>query len=87
MYLHLGMDTVVPKRDIVGIFDTDNTTSSRITRNFLAHAEKSGNIVDISGNLPKSFVLCERDGKRTVYLSQLSSHTLLKRSNAELPNE
>lgn len=87
MYLHLGMEIVVPTREIVGIFDADNTTSSKITRDFLAAAEKGGDIVDVSGDLPKSFILCENKGKRKVYLSQLSSQTLLKRSAAELPNE
>ena len=82
MYLYLGQDIVVPKNDVIGVFDLDNTTSSGITRKFLEKAEKSGRVVDVSGELPKSFVLCRRNGKRTnetVYLSQLSSATLLKR--------
>ena len=29
MYLHLGQETVVRERDIIGIFDLDNTTVSR----------------------------------------------------------
>ena len=87
MYLHLGMDTVVPKKEIIGIFDTDNATSSKITRDFLAAAERGGEIVDISGDLPKSFILCERAGERKVYLSQLSAQTLLRRSTNELPGE
>ena len=31
MYLHLGQSVVVPHRDVVGIFDLDNTTWSRRT--------------------------------------------------------
>ena len=70
MYLHLGSSVVIRQRDVVGIFDLDNTTSSRITRDFLT----------VGDDLPKSFLLC-RDGagETTVYLSQLSSATLLKR--------
>lgn len=26
MYLHLGQDTIVNQRDIVGVFDMDNST-------------------------------------------------------------
>ena len=83
MYLYLGQDMVVPKKDVIGVFDLDNTTSSDITRKFLGKAEKEDKVVDVSGELPKAFVLfCEtgqkaRDGK--VYLSQLASATLLKR--------
>lgn len=80
MYLHLGQNVVVPTKSVVAVFDMDNATSSHITRKFLADAEKSGKVVNISEDIPKSFVLC-RDGKKTViYLSQLSSSTLLKRS-------
>ena len=38
MYLHLGSSVVIRQRDVVGIFDLDNTTSSRITRDFLTQA-------------------------------------------------
>ena len=42
MYLHLGQETVVRERDIIGIFDLDNTTVSRHTRKTLNEAEKAG---------------------------------------------
>ena len=79
MYLHLGQNVVVPQSAVVGIFDLDNTTQSHITRTFLNEAERKGQIVNISEDLPKSFILCEENGERTVYLSQLASSTLLKR--------
>ena len=80
MYLHLGSSVVVPQRDVLGIFDLDNTTYSRITRDFLASAEVLGQVVAMGEDLPKSFILCrDRTGKETVYLSQLSPATLLKR--------
>ena len=83
MYLHLGNDVVVRKDEILGVFDLDNTSQSIITRNYLSAAEKSGSLVNAAGaELPKSFVVCSRDGKQTVYLSQLNSSTLLKRSDS-----
>ena len=36
MYLHLGGSAVVHQRDIIGVFDLDNSTSSHLTRAFLA---------------------------------------------------
>ena len=80
MYLHLGSSVVIRQRDVVGIFDLDNTTSSRITRDLLTRAQQEGRVVTVGDDLPKSFLLC-RDGagKTTAYLSQLSSATLLKR--------
>ena len=70
MYLHLGQDTVVRDCDIIGIFDLDITTQSIRTRNYLNTAEKRGEV---------------RYGQRAdqrVYISQLSTATLLKRSQS-----
>ncbi|MGI5965926.1 MULTISPECIES: extracellular matrix regulator RemB [Anaerotruncus] len=81
MYLHLGQDTVIRTDDIVGIFDLENTTISRNTKDFLSRAEKSGQVVNVSYELPKSFVICAQ-GRRdpTVYITQISSTTLKKRA-------
>lgn len=84
MYLHLGNDVAVRKSEVVGIFDLDNTSQSALTRRFLAAAEKSGRVVNAAGfELPKSFVVCSDGAQQTVYLSQLNSSTLLRRSDSE----
>ena len=84
MYLHLGNDVVVRKNEIVGVFDLDNTTQSALTRRYLAAAEKNGCVTNAAGDeLPKSFVVCAHGDRQTVYLSQLNSSTLLKRSESE----
>jgi hypothetical protein len=83
-YLYLGQNVVVPKKNVIAVFDLDNTSTSRITREFLAAAEKAGEVSDVSGELPKSFVLTETGGKRTCYLSQLNPSTLLKRWDSPL---
>lgn len=83
MYLHLGNDVAVRKTEILGIFDLDNTSQSVITRRFLSSAEKNGRVVNAAGEeLPKSFVVCARDGEQTVYLCQLNSSTLNRRSES-----
>ena len=81
MYLHLGNDIAVQKRDILALFDLDNSSQSHLTRAFLAAAEKSGRVINAAGDeLPKSFVVCCSEGEQTVYLSQLNPSTLLRRS-------
>ena len=47
MYLHLGQDTVVKMSEVVGIFDLETSTISKITREFLAKAEKSGKVINV----------------------------------------
>lgn len=80
MYLHLGQSVVVPDSEILGIFDLDNSSYSHLTRKFLERAEREGRVVNVSEELPKSFVLCQsRDGPK-LYISQLSTATLLKRA-------
>ena len=58
MYVHLGVDSVVKEDDIIGIFDLDSTTVSKHTRKFLNEAEKQKKVINVSFELPKSFVLC-----------------------------
>ncbi len=80
MYLHLGQDTVITTDTILGIFDIDECTISKKTRDYLTNAEKNKRVVNVSYELPKSFVVCEKNNKTTVYISQLSTKTLMKRN-------
>ena len=81
MFIHLGQDTVVNDKDIVGIFDIENTTISKSTRNFLNFSEKRKEVFNVSYEMPKSFIVCSRGKKdKKVYISQISSSTLQKRS-------
>lgn len=79
MYLHLGQDTILRTSDILGIFDIDTASISRHTRNFLARAEQAGRVVNVTSELPKSFIVTAA-APPTVYISQISAATLKKRS-------
>ena len=63
---------------IIGIFDLDNTSTSPRTREFLARAEKNGEVVPCD-DLPKSFILTAEYGFNRVYLTEYYSATLEKR--------
>lgn len=80
MYLHLGQDTIVMTNSIIGVFDLDNTTGSKRTREYLALAQQEGRVVNVTAELPKSFIVCQENGRERVYLSQMSPATLFKRS-------
>ena len=84
MYLHLGQNEMIPDRRIIGIFDLDKCSYEKRTRDYLAAAEKNGVVLDISGDLPRSFVVCDHPYHRqVVYLSPLSSSTLQKRAESK----
>lgn len=40
MFLHIGEDTVITDKKIIGIFDMDTSTVNKATRDFLREAEK-----------------------------------------------
>ena len=78
MYLSIGNDMAVREKSIIGIFDMDNTSTSKRTRGFLARAEKEGRVVPCD-DLPKAYVLAVEYGMDKIYLSSLSASTLEKR--------
>ena len=84
MYLHLGGDTVVATGDVLGIFDLDNASWSKHTREFLRRVQQEGRVINVTEDLPRSMVLCRVNGEERVYISLLSSATLMKRAEGGL---
>ena len=83
-YLHLGQSQIVPGHRVIGIFDLDKCSTSKRTREYLAAADEEGVVLDISGDIPKSFVVCDHPYHRQiVYLSQLNSSTLRSRAESK----
>ena len=78
MYISIGNDMSVRESSIIGIFDMDNTSTSKRTRLFLEKAQKNGDIVPCD-DLPKSFILTTQYGMSRVYESTLATATLEKR--------
>ena len=83
MFLHLGENVVVPIKDIIGIFDLQNTMYSSDTIQFLRLAEEDGFVERITDERPKSFIIAEVDNMSKIYLSPISSTTLTKRSDID----
>jgi len=86
MFLHLGGDTVISLKDVIAIFDLDITSTSKITREFLHVAEEEGFVVNVSDDLPKSYILAEINKESKVFVSPISAATLLKRANNFMAN-
>ena len=79
MYLHVGNHKNIRKKDIIGIFDTDNATLSKTSRAFLATAQSRDQVISAREEIPKSFILYRERGRNRVCFSQLSSSALLRR--------
>jgi len=80
LFLHLGENVVVPIKDIIGIFDLQNTMYSSDTIQFLRLAEEDGFVERITEEQPKSFIIAEVNNKSKIYFSPISSTTLTKRT-------
>lgn len=57
MYLHIGNNRTVRSGELVGVFDTDAATVSPITRKYLSAAQKKGQVLSATDDIPKSFVV------------------------------
>ena len=79
MYLHAGNHKNIRQRDIIGIFDMDNATLSKISQLYLAAADARGEIESAREEIPKSFILYREKGKNKICFSPLSSTSLLGR--------
>lgn len=80
MYVHIGNGKMLRVSDILGIFDTDNSTVSKNTRTWLTQKEKTGKLEFATEEIPKSFILTmDEKGEEKIYFSQLSSSTLKTR--------
>lgn len=83
MYLHIGQNEILPEKRIIGIFDLDKCSYEKRTRDYLAAAEKEGVVLDASGQLPRSFLVCDHPYHRQiVYLSPLSPAALQRRAES-----
>ena len=83
-YLHIGQNVMLEDKRIIGIFDLDNTSTSKITREFLNTAEQDSVVQTACADIPKSFVVCDHPYHRQIiYISQLNSQTLLKRTQGK----
>ena len=86
MYLYLGNGCYKKKDELIAIFDMDTATVSAISRRFLSAKEKKG-VLSSDGELPKSFLLCQKRKKRKrnqekeeVFLTKLSASVLFTRT-------
>lgn len=75
MYLHIGSGYVVRHRDIVGIFDLDNLTYEKNSRDYLNMAEKNSAVTNTAEDIPRSVIITDKEN----YLSGINSRTLAKR--------
>lgn len=84
MFLHLGGDMIVPKKDVIAIIDLKQPYKSKINAEFLRISGDEG-VTKYVGDPTKikSFILTINN----VYYSPISSSTLKKRADSVISEE
>jgi len=80
MFLHVGNDVYLPFKDIILICNLDTASVSKNTQLYLKKCEEKGIVETICDDIPKTFIITRSKNKDKVYLTNISSTTLLKRS-------
>lgn len=76
MYLHLGNDTVVNSEDIIAMMDLESSSMSKFSKEFLKISTEEGFVENVSDEIPKSFIICEKDGQSVIYVTNISTKAL-----------
>lgn len=85
-FVHVGLDKILEKKEIVGVFDIDSITVQKNSREFLNKAQKNKEIEDMTTDLPISFVLCNSTQKKQrIIFTSFSLPTLTARIKRKFP--
>lgn len=82
MFLFLGGDVAVRSDEVIGIFDIEECSVSKITVEYLNRCQKDGKVSYISSDMPKSFIVA---GDKT-YISNVSNRTICHRNEKKKEN-
>ena len=87
MFLHIGNKVSVKKKEVIGIFDLDNATVSKISREFISQNQKKGRVIYTDTDLPRSFVLLDEGDGFSIRLSRISSVGLKVRAESDYSDD
>lgn len=84
--IKIGGDIIIFKKDIVGIFDFDEFTSSDENREFFRDLRRRRRVINADKEkIPQSVILCvDENGKEQYYLSPINVASLRKNNGGEL---
>lgn len=78
MYLHIGKEKMINRKDIIFILDYKGLKENKIFNEFFENIKKE-NIKDISENNSKTIVITKEENAIKAYISNISSNTLANR--------
>ena len=87
MYLHIGNGVSIKDDDIIGIFDLDSATISKVTKRFINKKQKDGSVEYTDFDLPRSFIVIGDRADTKIKLSRISPQGLNARLTEDYKNK
>lgn len=81
MYLHICKNIIIKTENIIGMFDINTIKETKEFQNLCIQLKKENQLINISDNIEKSFILIKENQKNKAYVSNISVATLEKRTN------
>jgi len=82
VYIHLGGNVIVSRRDLLYIFDVKAFHQSKVNRELLKKMEEAGRVVTLEKGKSRSVIFIQRKNQRAkIYYSPITAFTLLGRGN------
>ena len=79
MYLHIGKDVVIKKKDIIGIFNIEYIKNTKEYKSMYTFLEEGNNLINVSEKQEKTFILLENNKNIKGYITNIGSNTIGKR--------
>lgn len=79
MYLHIGKDFVINKKDIIAILNIEYIKNTKEYKSMYKSLEESKCIINVAENQAKTFILVEKDKKIKGYITNIGANTIGKR--------
>ena len=79
MYLHIGKDFVIKKKDIIGIFNIEYIKNTKEYKSMYKSLEEKDNLINVSDKQDKTFILLEDNKNIKGYITNIGSNTIGKR--------
>ena len=78
-YINIGGTSVIPKEDVLGVFDLDTASTKTDTKRYLASMEQIKRLELVGNDIPKAFVVTSNGRKSKVFMTTLSASSLYGR--------
>lgn len=84
VFLHLGGEMIIPKREVVAILNLDTVNGTPATREFLRARRDEGKTFQVADSSPAKSAVITTSG---IYFSSIASITLYKRAYSKELNQ